>query len=143
MPFTYITMREGTSIEHRESVSQSTNRAMVDVLGITEDDRFHVINNQGTGDLLQEPTYAGVGRGAGTVMVHIYFTQRTPEMKQRLFETIVANLGLGPGVRKEDIYISVVEPAPENWWIFGGEVDPETGFDVRMADAAKRARNDR
>ena len=138
MPFVRISLHEGNSDDYLEAVSQGIHRAMVDVLGITDDDRFHMVHEHRPGTLLQDATYAGIPRGPGSIMMQLWFTARPPAMKLRLFDAIVENLGRDPGVAPADIYINVNEPAPENWWIHGREVDPETGFDVRMADAAAR-----
>lgn len=60
-------------------------------------------------------------------------------MKQRLFAAIVENLERDPGLSRDTVFINVIEPAAENWWISGRVVDPRTGFDTRMADAAEAA----
>jgi hypothetical protein len=35
-----------------------------------------------------------------------------------MYRLIVRNLTADPGVAREDIFIGVVEVAPENWWAF-------------------------
>jgi phenylpyruvate tautomerase PptA (4-oxalocrotonate tautomerase family) len=40
---------------------------------------------------------------------------RTLAQKQALFARIVEQLARDPGLRPEDVFISLVEVAPENW----------------------------
>lgn len=44
MPFTNIWLRRGQSAAYVRAISDGVHRAMIDVIGITEDDRFHFIN---------------------------------------------------------------------------------------------------
>lgn len=140
MPFVTIWMREGKTSEHKKAVSDAIYEAMRTVLKVTEDDRFHQIHDQPAENMIQDLVYAGIPRSGDSVFIQLYFTKRPTEMKLRLFDAIVANLHRIAGVGPDDVYINVVEPDPINWWISGREVDPETGFDTRMADAAAEAR---
>ena len=142
MPFTNVWLRRGQSPAYVRGISDSVHRAMIDVIGITEDDRFHFVHQMDAGDIIQEPIYADIPRGERAVFIQMMFTQRPPKMKQRLFATIVENLQRNPGLSPDDVFINVIEPAAENWWISGRVVDPETGFDVRMSEAADAARRE-
>ena len=42
MPLIQVWLRKGTAPAHRQGISKSIHRAMVDVLGIPEDDYFQV-----------------------------------------------------------------------------------------------------
>ena len=139
MPFVNIWMRAGKTAEHKRAVSDAIHTAMRDVLKVTEDDRFHQIHDQQPEDMIQDPVYAGVPRSGDSVFVQLYFTKRPTEMKLRLFDAIVENLGRTAGVGPDDVYLNALEPDPVNWWISGREVDPATGFDRRMGDAAAEA----
>ena len=139
MPFVNIWMREGKTPEHKKAVSDAVYEAMREVLKVTEDDRFHQIHDQPAENMIQDPVYAGVPRSGDSVFIQLYFTKRPTEMKLRLFDAIVANLQHLASVGPDDVYINALEPDPVNWWISGREVDPTTGFDKRMADAAAEA----
>ena len=47
---------------------------------------------------------------------------RTLDQKKALYRRIVALLTESPGLRPEDIFISLVEVLPENWSLGHGEV---------------------
>jgi hypothetical protein len=42
---------------------------------------------------------------------------RDPSQKLKMYKLIVDNLAESPGIRKEDVFIGVVEVARENWWV--------------------------
>jgi 4-oxalocrotonate tautomerase len=58
---------------------------------------------------------------------------KTVEAKLAMYEKIVERLGTRPGIRLEDVLISVVETAAENWSFGNGETqfyrrrDPAVG----------------
>ena len=44
MPLITIELMEGTTIEHRKAISDGIHQAMKEILGIPDDDRFHVFH---------------------------------------------------------------------------------------------------
>lgn len=55
-------------------------------------------------------------------MDEIYEAMReTVEAKLAMYKRIVERLGLNPGIRPQDVLISVVETAAENWSFGNGE----------------------
>ena len=67
-----------------------------------------------------------------TVHLHPALNPRAASVKQLIFEAIADKLTQNPGLRREDIIMNIVEPAPENWWIEGREINPRTGTDTRI-----------
>jgi phenylpyruvate tautomerase PptA (4-oxalocrotonate tautomerase family) len=45
MPLVRIALRKGTTPEFRRALSESVHRAMVETIGIPEQDRFQVLTN--------------------------------------------------------------------------------------------------
>jgi phenylpyruvate tautomerase PptA (4-oxalocrotonate tautomerase family) len=133
MPLVNITLRQGTTPEYRKAVADGIHRAMVDALEIPEDDRFELIHEQAPENMLHDPLFFGIERSDGSVFVQIFVNVRPLAQKQALYAAIVANLTRHPGVRREDIFIGVVEVAPENWWAYARDVNAERGLDARIA----------
>lgn len=46
MPFTTSELRDATTVEQRTAISDAIHTAMIEVLGIPEDDRFHVFHER-------------------------------------------------------------------------------------------------
>lgn len=133
MPLIQVWLRKGTTPEHRKGISKSIHRAMVDVLGIPEDDYFQVTHELDRDDMLFDPGYFGLPRSERFIMIRLSFNARPAAMKLKLFETIADNLEKDPGLDRADMGMSIVETTFENWWAHGRAVDPKTGTDSRMS----------
>ena len=133
MPMAKIYLRKGSTPEHRRAISDSIHQSLVDVLGIPDDDRYHVFHELEAENLIASPVAFGIERRPEGISVQLYFAARPVETLQRLYRTLVANLAERPGLESRDIYLNVVESPSQNWWADGRLLDPVTGFDVRMA----------
>ena len=89
---------------------------MVETIKVPADDRFQVITEHPAEDLVFDRSYLGVARTDDVVFVQITLNAgRTVEMKKALYARIVEHLAAAPGVRREDVLVSLVEVAKENW----------------------------
>lgn len=137
MPLITIELLAGTSVEHRKAISDGIHTAMQEVLGIPDDDRFHVFHELAEGSMLHEPVVFGIPRTtARMLLVTLSFNERSPEQKSALYAALVRRLEEHAGVRSDELLVRVLETARENWWADGRVVDPETGYDQRMEVAA-------
>ena len=133
MPIISVSLRKGTTLEYRQAISESIQHAMIDVLKLPEDDYFQITHELEPGNMVYDPNYYGIKRGDRGVFIQFVFNQRAASVKQALFAATVANLMRNPGMRQEDIYMNIIECAPENWWAYAREVNPVTGTDARMS----------
>ena len=63
-----------------------------------------------------DPAYLGIERSEEAILVQITISAgRTVEMKKALFARIAERLAESPGLRKEDVFVNLVEVAKENW----------------------------
>ena len=116
MPLVRIALRKGTTPEFRRALSDSIHRAMVETIKIPEQDRFQVITEHDAAGLIYDPSYLGISRTDGVVFIQITLNAgRTVEARKALFARIAALLAESPGVRPEDVFISLVETQKENW----------------------------
>jgi phenylpyruvate tautomerase PptA (4-oxalocrotonate tautomerase family) len=116
MPLVRIALREGTSPEFRQAVGSSIHRAMVDTIKIPEQDKFQIITEHDESGLIYDPSYLGVSRTVGVILIQITLNAgRTVEARKALFARIAELLRESPGVRPEDVFVSLVEVAKENW----------------------------
>jgi 4-oxalocrotonate tautomerase len=116
MPLVRIALRKGTKPEFRRALSDSIHRAMVETIGIPEQDKFQIITEHDADSLLYDPSYLGIARSDGVVLVQITLSAgRTLEVRKALFARIAERLRERPGVRSEDVFVSLVEVAKENW----------------------------
>ncbi|MFR9793584.1 tautomerase family protein [Streptomyces sp. MB22_4] len=132
MPLINVYLRRGTTPEYRRNVSLGIHKAMVDVLGVPQDDQFHVFHEVSPDNFQMQPVVFGLRRSERAMFIQLSFNHRTAEQKAELFRAIVDNLRLFADVPEEDILMTVNETARENWWAAGRVVDPATGYDERM-----------
>jgi len=78
-------------------------------------DCFQVLTEHAPTDLVYDPTYLGINRTDDIVMIQITLNQRTQAVKLAIYKTIAARLAKNPGMRPEDVLISLVPVAPEDW----------------------------
>jgi len=116
MPLVRIALRKGTKPEFRRALSDSIHRAMVETIGIPEQDKFQIITEHDADSLIYDPSYLGISRSDGVVLIQITLSAgRTLEVRKALFARIAERLRERPGVRPEDVFVSLVEVAKENW----------------------------
>ena len=116
MPLVRIALRKGKSAEFRRALSDSIHRAMVETIKIPEQDRFQIVTEHDEAGLIYDPSYLGVSRTDGVVLVQITLSAgRTLEVRKALFARIAQLLRESPGIRPEDVFINLVEVAKENW----------------------------
>ena len=133
MPLIYVSIREGNTLEQKKKISGGIHQAMIDVLGLPEDDYNQVFLESSTDNMIFDPNYFGLFRSPKAVFIQMFFNNRSPEMKAKLFETIADNLVRDAGMRREDVLQTICETANENWWAMGRTIDEETGLDSRMS----------
>jgi 4-oxalocrotonate tautomerase len=116
MPLVRIALRKGKSPEYRRAISDSIHRAMVETIKIPEQDRFQIVTEHDDAGLLYDPSYLGISRTDGVVVIQITLSAgRTVDVRKALFARIAQLLRESPGVRAEDVFVNLVEVAKENW----------------------------
>ena len=116
MPFVRISVRAGKSESHRRALGDAVHRAMVETIQVPEKDRFQLITEHDPAGLIYDPSYLDIPRSDGIVFIQITISGgRTVEMKKALFARIAGLLAEGAGVRREDVFVSLIEVAKENW----------------------------
>ena len=115
MPLVRIDLRKGKDATFREEISRIVHEALVSV-GVPTDDRFQLISEHEPPNLLFDPTYLGIRRTEDLVMIQITWNEgRTLEQKKALYKAIADGLGGRLGLRREDVFINLVEVRKENW----------------------------
>jgi 4-oxalocrotonate tautomerase len=122
MPLVRISLREGKTAEYKKALADGVHRAMIEALDVPALDRFQVVTEHPAGDLIYDPTYLSVQRTDNIVLVQITLsTGRKPPQKRKLFKLMADLLAESPGLRPQDLMVSLVEVAWENWSFGNGE----------------------
>lgn len=121
MPLVKIYLREGKAPDYVAAVSKGVHDALVSTANVPLDDLFQVIADVPADRLVQHETYGGVQRSQDLLIVEITLNAgRTVEVKKALYAAIAVNLERTPGVRPDDVLVSLIEVTKENWSFGGG-----------------------
>ena len=116
MPLTRISLRRGSTAAHRKAILDGVYLAMRETFNVPEDDRFMLVSEHDADDFSYGADYLGIHRGDDLVIIQLTVSNtRNTAQKKALFARIAARLSKDPGLRPEDIFINLVEVAPENW----------------------------
>jgi 4-oxalocrotonate tautomerase len=120
MPLVHISLRAGKPEGYRQAILDSLHRAMREALSVPEENQFMTITEHDAANFRYGNAY-GVTRSADIVYVQItVFSTRTVEQKKALFRRIAELLGERPGIRPEDVFVTVLDAAKENWSVGHG-----------------------
>jgi phenylpyruvate tautomerase PptA (4-oxalocrotonate tautomerase family) len=115
MPFVRIDLRSGKDAAYRQAIGRGVHDALKSV-GVPHDDHFQVISEHEAADFIFDPDYLGVHRTDDLAIIQITWNEgRTLEQKKALYKAIADGLAASPGLRREDVFINLVEVKRENW----------------------------
>ena len=116
MPLVRVDLRRGKSAAHKKAICDGIYRAMLDTFSVPKEDRFMVVTEHGDDDFIYSDNYLDIARSNDLVIIQITANDtRTVDQKKAFFAKIAALLSENPGLRKEDIFINLVEVKKENW----------------------------
>ena len=116
MPLVRIDLLEGKTAEFKSQLGELVYESMLETIGIPEEDKFVVVNDLKAEELIFSTNYLGVDRTDGIVIIQITMNEgRTTEVKKALYKTVADNLNNQLDIRKEDVFINIVEVNKENW----------------------------
>ncbi len=116
MPLVRIDLLEGNTAEFKSQLGELVYESMLETIGIPEEDKFVVVNDLKAQELIFSTNYLGVDRTEGIVIIQITMNEgRTTEVKKALYKTVADKLNSQLDIRKEDVFINLVEVNKENW----------------------------
>jgi phenylpyruvate tautomerase PptA (4-oxalocrotonate tautomerase family) len=127
MPLVRISLLAGKPESHKRKVSDAVHRALVETIAIPAQDRFHIITEHTKSDFICDPQYLSISRTDDLVIIQITMSAgRTLEVRKALYRRVADLLNQEAGLRKEDVFINLVEVAKENWSFGNGEAQYAT-----------------
>jgi len=89
---------------------------MIATLNAPKDDRFQVVTEHTPDTLFIDPSYLGIGRGPDALIIQLTLNEgRTVEVKKAFYRAVTDGLHERVGLRREDVFINLVEVKKENW----------------------------
>ncbi len=123
MPLVRIDIGPGHQPGFGRAVGEIVYRAMTTEISVPADDKFQIITQHQATELNIPKSYLGIEYSEGIVFIQITLNQgRTTELKKKFYKRIADDLHAELGVRKQDVFISLVEVNKENWSFGNGEM---------------------
>ena len=116
MPLVRVALRRGKPAEYKHAILDGIYTSMREVFNVPDEDKFMLLDEYDAENMAYSRTYFGIARSDDLVIIQITANNtRTVEQKKALFASIAGKLAKKPGVRKEDVFINLVEVVKENW----------------------------
>jgi len=115
MPLIQISLIEGKSPEYIRAIANGVHKALQTAWEIPENDRFQMITEYKKSHFIIDKTIWDGNRSDDVVVIYITSILRTKEMKINLYNELVNVLTSNPGIRKEDIFVTLVQNDREDW----------------------------
>jgi 4-oxalocrotonate tautomerase len=124
MPLARIDVNKNASPELIRAVSEAVYRAMVEVANVPPHDKFQVVTRH-TADEIVYPKegYLGIDYSPDIILIQVTWVGgRSTEIKKNFYRRIADELHDKQGVRKQDVWISLVDSGREDWSFGNGEM---------------------
>ena len=122
MPLMRISLRPGKPAEYRRAISDNIYAALRETFNVPENDFFAIVSEHQPEDFIYDRHYFNIERSDEFVLIELTVSNtRTVEQKKALYRGIVARLETKLGLRRQDVFINLVEVAPANWSFGNGE----------------------
>ena len=116
MPLVRISLLRGQSRPYRAAIVDGIYQALRETFNVPDEDRFMVLTEHDPDELVFSRSYMDIARSDGFVLIQITISNtRGQAQKNALFAAIVEQLGRDPGVRPQNVMISLVEGDKGNW----------------------------
>ncbi len=96
-------------------MADGVHQALCTAWKIPKNDRFQMIQEYKKTHFHFDKTIWGVKRSDDVIVIFITSIARPTALKQKLYRELVKVLGKNPKVRKEDIFVNIVQVEREDW----------------------------
>jgi 4-oxalocrotonate tautomerase len=124
MPLVRIDIDASTSPEVLSNICDAVYGAMTSTAKVPAHDKFMVVSKHDADDLVfPQEGYLGVKYTPGIVFIQITWNVgRTTDVKKAFYKKVADDIHEKTGIRREDVWINLVEVSPENWSFGNGEM---------------------
>lgn len=116
MPLVRIDLPAGKSPVFQAEVGNVIYEAMIETLKAPANDRFQIFTEHSPASLVIDPTYLGIERSKDALIIQMTLNEgRTLEQKRAFYKAVTDGLNARVRLRREDVFINLVEVKKENW----------------------------
>jgi len=124
VPIARIDIRREASAELVRVVSDAIYKAMVEIANVPVNDKFQIVNRHAADEIIYPADgYLGLTYSPNLIIIQVtWVSGRSIEVKKKFFRQIADEIHAKGGVRKEDVWISLVDTSKEDWSFGNGEM---------------------
>jgi phenylpyruvate tautomerase PptA (4-oxalocrotonate tautomerase family) len=122
MPFARIDLAHGKPAAYRATVCDIVYEGIVRILKAPDGDRFMIIGEHAAENFVFDPNFLDIKRSPDLIYIQVTSTVgNTKEQKLAFFRYIADELNRRLSMRREDVFISLVFVARQDWSFGNGE----------------------
>jgi len=124
MPLARIDVNKDAPPERIKVVSEAIYNAMIDIAKVPLHDKFQVVTRHAADEIIYpNEGYLGLTYTSDLILIQItWIGGRSIEVKKKFYQRIADEVHERARVRKEDILISLLDSAREDWSFGNGEM---------------------
>jgi 4-oxalocrotonate tautomerase len=124
VPLTRIDVATDTPADTVIAISDVVYQAMLDTANVPLHDKFQIINRHSADELVYPVEgYLGLNYTPHIVFIQVTWNAgRTVEVKKAFYQAVAEGIHARTGLRKEDVWISLVDVKLEDWSFGNGEM---------------------
>lgn len=124
MPLVRIDIGDTATPELAQVISEVVYAAMIEIAKVPQHDKFQIITRH-AGERLIYPSegYLGIDYTPGIIFIQVFWVAgRSTDVKKAFYRKIADDLHARAGVRKQDVFINLIDSAREDWSFGNGEM---------------------
>jgi len=124
MPLVRIDIKKDASAELIRAVGDVVYDAMTEIANVPPHDKFQVVTRHAAEELVYPAEgYLGIRYSPDIVFIQVTWVGgRTTDVKKRFYRRIADGIHAKTGLRKEDIWINLVDSGREDWSFGNGDM---------------------
>jgi phenylpyruvate tautomerase PptA (4-oxalocrotonate tautomerase family) len=124
MPLVRIDVADTTPAETIRAISEVVYEAMTQVARVPVHDKFQIVTRHPVSELIYpQEGYLGIQYTSGIIFLQVTWVEnRTIEVKKAFYSAVANGIHTRTGVRREDVFISLIDVAREDWSFGKGEM---------------------
>ncbi len=124
MPLARIDIAKSASAETVRTISNVVYDAMTGVANVPANDKFQIVTRHSQDELIYPADgYLGVTYTPNIVFIQVTWNSgRSVDVKKAFYESVARGIAEKTGIRIQDVWISLIDVAREDWSFGNGEM---------------------
>lgn len=124
MPIARIDVSKSMPVERIRAVNEAIYNAMVEFASVPPHDKFQIVTRHEPDEIIYPAEgYLGIEYSPDIILIQVTWVgSRSTEVKKKFYQRIADTLHRDQGVRKQDVWITLVDNKREDWSFGNGEM---------------------